>query len=267
MRLLHISLALILGLTSWPALPHQSQSESRTPRLFLSFNRADCEELPLHLGEFAEALRSEPGAQAHIIGYLGRTDPPGKMVRTLGYAQGELAGYLGKETQSVTVEAGGIRDQFTLELWIVPQGVAAPRPTGAITASKSAERSAYLFDTSEATIMEYEDESYLSFGLACEVSYPDWGEFSGRLRQEPGLRGHLIIYVGHDDRPAHAKRIEKLLRDILTADYPNETKQLRMGYGGKREWAQIEIWVVPENRPDPKPTPGAQGSNLPGISQ
>jgi hypothetical protein len=211
--------------------------------------------MDLYLDEYAQAILNEAASHARIIAYTGRTDWLGKTPRYVRYIKGHLSDSLEKHSRPVTIINGGYRDNLSIELWIVPDGVSAPTPSESTFEIRPKEQGPYKFDETEALIMEYNKKSYLSFGLLCTLPYPEWGQFFRVLRDEPNLRGHIITYVGHKDSPHYAKRIEKFLRDDLGKDYPNEVKQLTMAYGGKREWSRIEIWIALKGEPNPKPTP------------
>lgn len=192
-----------------------------------------CCGIDLELSIFIEALRKEPEAGAHIIGYSGPGDPPGKLLRYLRYIEINLPDFIGDNSHSVSVANGGQRDKFTIEMWIVPEGASLPAPDGLPSQSNSDSTSAYVFDEAGVLIMEYNKESYLSFGLACTLSFPDWGEFFRTLRNKPELRGHIIIYVGHDDSVRYASKIRRLLRADLREYYAKEVEKLTVVYGGK----------------------------------
>jgi len=241
-------------------IQQQQQRVSDAARLFNEFGDTNCELIDLYLSEYARAIQKEPASHAHIIAYAGRNDLPGKILRYVSYIKGYLSDLLEKHSRSVTVITGGYRDSLSIALWIVPSGVAAPSPTESTSGIKPDEQVAYKFDETEASIMKYEGKSYLTFGSLCILPYPEWGEFFRILRDDPNLKGHIIIYVGHNDSIQYANRVRRFLIADLTKDYSKEIKQLTTSYGGKREWPQIEIWLVPKGNPNPKPTPGARGA-------
>lgn len=103
-----------------------------------------------HLEGFATALQSEPRSRAYIIGYAQydrerslirytdgsdktfrrtRLDPPGLLRRRLRMERDALIKTYRIAPSRITVVDGGYRTQREIELWIVPQGVAAPIPT------------------------------------------------------------------------------------------------------------------------------------------
>lgn len=232
----------------------QYKPEIDVPRLFYEVSDTTCEMIDLHLDEYAQAVRQESATQAHIIAYGGRTDSPGKILRYVNYVKTHLTDSLGNDFRSVSVINGGYRDHLSIELWILPAGFSGPTPTDSAREVTRQDDVPYKFDETEASIMEYNEESYLSFGLLCTLPYPEWGEFFRLLRDEPNLRGHIIIYVGHSESPQHAEKIERFLRDDLTKDHPTQVEALTMVYGGKREWSQIEIWVLSKEGRNPKPS-------------
>jgi hypothetical protein len=218
-----------------------------------------CCGIDLELSILIEALRNEPEARAHIIGYSGPGDPPGKLLRHLRYMEICLRDSIGNNTHPVSVINGGQRDEFIIEMWIVPKDAAVPIPESLSFQGSPDTSLSYLFDEAEASVMEYDKKSYLSFGLACTLSFPDWGEFFHILRDKPELRGHIITYVGREDRTQYANRIQRFLRAYLKQYYGKQVKELTMVYGGKREWSEIEIWLVPRGNPDPNPTAKPNG--------
>jgi hypothetical protein len=219
-----------------------------------------CCGIDLELYTLIEALRKEPEARAHLIGYSGPDDPPGKLLRHLHYMEINFPDFMADKSHPISVINGGQRDKFTIEMWIVPDGASVPAPSGLAFDMNSDARLPVKFDEAEAFVMEYKEESYLAFGLACSLTNPDWPEFFRRLRDKPNLRGHIIIYVGHDHSVRSARRIERFLRAHLTKYFAKEGKALTMVYGGKREWSQLEIWLVPAGAPAPPPTPRSKSS-------
>jgi hypothetical protein len=172
--------------------------------------------------------------------------------------QNNLPDFMGDYSHPVSVENGGHRDKFTIEMWIVPKGASLPIPRRSTGQPDPAAPLPYMFDEAEASIMDYKNKSSLQFGLACTLSFPDWAEFHRVVRDKPEQRGHIIIYVGYDDPVGQAHRIERFLRAFLKKYYGKGFKELTMAYGGKREWSQIEIWLVPKEHSDPVPTPGTR---------
>lgn len=211
----------------------------------------------LYLSEYAEALRNEPDSRAHMICYGGPTDPPGKIQRNMRYIQGYLSDLLEKKPRPVTVIDGGYRNEFAIELWIVPEGRTAPVPTGSISRTTQGQIP-FMYDQAPAHMMEYNDKPYLSFGDLCTLTYPVWGDLFNILQKNSGMRAHITIYVSEDDTPRYANKLARFLRADLKENYPEEVEGITMTFGGKREWSQIEIWVVPKEKANSGSVPGAK---------
>lgn len=250
-----VIISFIIAALLAPASSLQHQSSFKPAFKLKDVNEFGCCGIDLELSLLTEAIGKEPEARAHIIGYSGLGDPPGKLLRYLRYIEANLPNLISDKSHAISVINGGQRNRFTIEMWIVPKGASVPTPSGSASETNSDARSAYKFDEAEASIMEYNKKSYLAFGLACTLSYPEWEEFFRTLRDKPTLRGLIMIYVGHDDGVQYGSRIEKYLRAELKKVGAREEKELTMVNGGKREWSQIEIWLVPKGKPDPQPTP------------
>ena len=248
--------------------PFQQQQQVVSDRAWL-FNKlgdTNCEMIDLYLNEYAQGIRKQPESHAPIIAYIGRNDWLGKIPRYVSYIKSYLSDLVEKDSRSVTVVNGGYRDNLSIELWIVPNRVSAPSPTESTPEVKPNEQVPYKFDETEAVIMEYNKKSYLSFGLLCTLPYPEWGEFFRILGNDQNLKGHIIIYVGQNETRQYANRIRRFLITDLIKDYSEEVKQLTTSYGGKREWSQIEIWLVPKDKPNPKPTPRSRNAKAHSAS-
>lgn len=81
------------------------------------------------LARFVQQLKREPLAQAYIIAYSARlrryNDYEAAML--LQWARAELSHDGIRPNRIVTVD-GGIREERTIELWVVPRGAPAPTP-------------------------------------------------------------------------------------------------------------------------------------------
>ena len=244
------------------ASPHPEQHATDAVRLFNKFSDSSCEMIDLYLDSYLEAVLEEPSTEAHIITYGGRFDSPGKLLRYVRHIKGYLADSLEKDYRHVSVIDGGQRDKLSIELWIVCKGGSPPIPTDFTHEIERPNGVPYRFDESSVSILKYERKFYLQYGLLCTLPDPEWDGFFRILRDEPILRGHIIIYVGHNDKPGYASMIEQYLRAALAEDHAQEVEQLTMAVGGEREWSQIEIWLVPRDGPNPKATPRPKSARV-----
>lgn len=88
------------------------------------------------LDNFAIQLQNQPGAQGYIIAYGGRRGRAGEALRRAERAKDYLVNTRGIEAGRIVTVDGGYRETLTVELWIVPQGAEAPKPTPTVDASE-----------------------------------------------------------------------------------------------------------------------------------
>lgn len=81
------------------------------------------------LDNFAFQLQSEPGAQGHIIVYGTRLGRPEEVRERAARAKDYLVNVRGIDASRIAAVDGGLRNEFTFELWIVPAGATPPTPT------------------------------------------------------------------------------------------------------------------------------------------
>lgn len=87
-----------------------------------------------NLINFEIQLLREPGAQAYIITYGGRTSRPGEAKAAADKAKDYLVNTRGSEAARIVTVDGGYREQPSVELWIVPEGASPPAPTPTVDA-------------------------------------------------------------------------------------------------------------------------------------
>jgi len=80
------------------------------------------------LDNFAIQLQNEPSAQGYIIAYGGRSGRAGEAQLRANRARDYLVNERGIEAGRIVTIDGGIRDNLTVELWVVPQGATPPSP-------------------------------------------------------------------------------------------------------------------------------------------
>lgn len=107
---------------------------------FDEFGDINCEEEYARLDNFAIHLQNTPSAQGYIIFYGGRRfrsrlPRVGEAAARAGRLKPYLVNRRGIPADRVVVINGGYRDNFVVELWIVPPGAAAPEPSMGVPAS------------------------------------------------------------------------------------------------------------------------------------
>ncbi|MDT7688269.1 MAG: hypothetical protein QOJ70_2361 [Acidobacteriota bacterium] len=85
------------------------------------------------LDNLAIELQNNPGATGYIVAYAGRNSRAGEADRMGKRAADYLSATRGISRDRLMVVNGGYRDANTFELWLVPQGAEAPRPTPTVS--------------------------------------------------------------------------------------------------------------------------------------
>lgn len=81
------------------------------------------------LDNLAVELQSDPTTTTYLFAYGGRTSPVGEAHRLLKRAQDYLVMQRGIDASRIILVNGGFREENCVEVWIVPQGAALPRPS------------------------------------------------------------------------------------------------------------------------------------------
>ncbi|MDQ3685502.1 MAG: hypothetical protein M3430_07850 [Acidobacteriota bacterium] len=95
----------------------------------------------LGINHFREnGLQKEPNARAYIIGYKGKRALSKPFRSYLDQVENWLNFAEGVPREKIVVIDGGYRDQPIIELWIVPEGAAAPEPSPTFSPKKRRKR-------------------------------------------------------------------------------------------------------------------------------
>ncbi|MBV9956970.1 MAG: hypothetical protein JO360_01060 [Acidobacteria bacterium] len=85
------------------------------------------------LDNFAIELQNNPGAQGYIIAYGGRRGHHGEVDARLERIRNYLLNRRGLAPEFTVTLDGGYREEFTIELYIVPRGFDTPTPTPTVS--------------------------------------------------------------------------------------------------------------------------------------
>lgn len=99
-------------------------------------NSCSLDDQKARLDNLAVELQNDPSTRAYIIAYGGRMSPLGQVEKLTSRARDYLVTKRGIDVSRLTVVNGGFREEDSVELWIVPSGAAAPRPTPTVQASE-----------------------------------------------------------------------------------------------------------------------------------
>lgn len=103
-------------------------------REFDECNTCSYDDQKARLDNLAVELQHDPTTRAYIFAYGGRMSPLGQVEHLMSRAREYLVTLRGIDASRLTVVNGGFREEDSVELWVVPSGAAAPRPTPTVQA-------------------------------------------------------------------------------------------------------------------------------------
>ena len=230
----------------------------------------------VHLENFAVELNSQPTTRGFIIVYRTQRDLPGLNLRYALRMKEYMVSRRGVVADKIIALDGGIADNLTQELWVVPVG---KTPT--------IRKDAYSNElTRFATTQKYDSQYF--YGINQGVGHYDgeyWSRalnilldgFGGVLRSQPQLIGYVIAYGGNRaaewaeldgagkprrrpvdfDKPAYLRRILRERKDYLVKTFNLDPARVKTVNGGYHKFAAVELWLVP---PDDAPPPAVKKS-------
>jgi hypothetical protein len=242
--------AMLIVINQHHAYRQHSQSAARSVDTYGDIN---CEDAMARLDNFAIELSNEPDARGHIFVYAGRK-LPGRTFPHLWWPQLYLT-ERGIAADRIVVARGDDRDELTVELWIVPKHSPPPRPTSVEQAQRSERITSSKFDEGWADVSVYKGKLGIWGDGMCPLRSLSLKEYANALRAEPNARGHFIIYTAFDKGPRRARTVARVLRSEMVKDHKITAGRITTVYGGRREYPTVELWIVPDGAPTPRPSP------------
>jgi hypothetical protein len=92
-------------------------------------NSCSLDDQKARLDNLAVELQNDPSTRAYILAYGGRMSPLGQVEKLMSRSRDYLITQRGIDASRIVVVNGGFREEDSVELWIVPSGAAAPKPT------------------------------------------------------------------------------------------------------------------------------------------
>jgi len=105
-------------------------------REFDECNNCTFDDQKARLDNLAVELQNDPSTRGYVIAYGGRMSPLGQVEKLMSRARDYLVTQRGIDASRVEVVNGGFREEDSVELWLVPSGAPAPRPTPTVQASE-----------------------------------------------------------------------------------------------------------------------------------
>jgi hypothetical protein len=97
-------------------------------------NSCSLDDQKARLDNLAVELQNDPSTRAYILAYGGRMSPLGQVEKLMSRSRDYLITQRGIDASRIVVVNGGFREEDSVELWIVPSGAAAPKPTPTVQA-------------------------------------------------------------------------------------------------------------------------------------
>jgi PKD domain-containing protein len=98
------------------------------PRKLDEYGKLQPKDENTRLDNFVIELQTDPAARGYIIAYGGRAARAGDARKAADNAKDYLVKKRGLDPSRVMTMDGGLREQPTVELWIVPSGAQPPKP-------------------------------------------------------------------------------------------------------------------------------------------
>jgi hypothetical protein len=198
-----------------------------------------------HLEDFRKLLVAEPDSKAYIIAYAGREDHPGKSRRYALRAKNYLVEWRGIAPERIIPIDGGRREEFIVELWLVPNTAPPPKPSATITVPD---------DRGDNLLYDDFDTGYDNFGSKTQDATSRLDGYAAALKTERNAWGCIIAYAeAGDDRLGMdwdplgtALKNARAQKRYLVAKHhiaPSRLSVIDGGYGGR----VVELWVMRPN--------------------
>jgi len=226
------------------------------------------------LDGFAIELMNSPGSQAYIIAYGGRNSLSGVGSRYALRAKNYLVKNRGIDPRRIVALNGGRREEIKVEIWFVPRGAVPPSPTPSVSLEQISLNVPYKYDESYYydSVSESDDIDYTWSGDD-EDRQARLAGFAEMLRSNSTARGYIIAYPiyyvsdtpfydpvrGHfrtlRDSPSKIRRMLLSDRNYLIREHGISPSRIVTINGGYREGRMVELWIVSQGTPAPRPTP------------
>ena len=105
-------------------------------REFDECNSCSLDDQKARLDNLAVELQNDPSTRVYILAYGGRMSPLGQVEKLMNRSRDYLITQRGIDASRIVVVNGGFREEDSVELWVVPSGAAAPKPTPTVQAGE-----------------------------------------------------------------------------------------------------------------------------------
>jgi hypothetical protein len=104
-----------------------------------------------------------------------------------------------------------------------------------------------------------EAEKLAEYGEAnCETELARLDEFALPVLERRDAEAHVLVYAGRDEPSGKTRRRVRFITEYLTEARGIDAARVRVGEGGRRERAAVELFLVARGARPPLPTPTLQ---------
>lgn len=224
------------------------------------------EEFLSKLKRFDTVLNENQDSQGYVIYYSGYDEPLFRQTTYyIRWKSDEIERYLFKCFRNFRIHfiIGGSRANKTTELWIVPPGAEKPEPKENTELQREL---LYKFELLETEYLEFistntenpnSDSDLFDYKIKNKLDLEDLLKVSGDVLSKQKHRRAVLIYYLNDkksDAQTFRDVFEKFIEDNAEKN-ELDLRRVKIIYGGFRDQAQVESWIIPNDEADPEAMP------------
>src|ERR1051325_259026 len=221
-----------------------SARQAGVARKIDEFGEIEWSDLMARLDNFAIEWQNEPNSKGVVVFYSAKHKFPGWTRRRADASLDYLVKTRGLDAARLSVMNGGLRDETTSELWVVPAGAGLSLKPFDVSLLMSGEKTPLPFD--RFVIIERGDHLVAEYYFATPyVNDPDlYAYFAEVLRSDPALRGCVIGYTSRRGSPAAARRIASRAKLTIAKSHAIDVGRVVALGGGRRDYKMVELWLA-----------------------
>ncbi len=154
----------------------------------------------------------------------------------------------GAGTSTITVDTTGVGNQRVTAILVVDDG------SGDRNCRQRAQ-----FATNVTALPQIPRPTGRQFAEFPSVAFNEdkanFDNFAVALQEDPTATGYVIVYNGRRSRPARLNTLVNRSRDYVVNTRNIDRSRITVIQGGTREADTIELWLVPQGAPPPRPSP------------
>jgi hypothetical protein len=227
----------------------QTISSETNPEKLDEYSNLPSDDEAAHLDFFADKLFRHPRLRGQIVAYSDPRMARGSYLRRIHGIAKYLTYARGIETNRIAVIDGGYKEQFSTELWLIPEGANPPTPSSKLPKPSVNTSSAYKFD--EECLDCAEAVGLTLYGLDEGLQF-----YAEALRKYSGARGLIIVRPDVDVSLRKVLNEARQAKSLLVKKHGIDASRVAIKSARSRNdgTAVAEMWVVPAGAKFPTTT-------------